>query len=127
MLAEVYGRYRRPTFVAETGAEDGARPAWFRYVCREVRAAIEHGIPIQGVCLYPILNHPGWDDDRHCHNGLWDYADADGHREVYAPLANELKRQQRIFDQTLAKRSTTNGLLKEGPAFEEEAKLRISG
>ena len=38
------------------------------------------GAPVEGVCLYPVVNHPGWDDDRHCHNGLWDYPDARGER-----------------------------------------------
>ena len=29
---------------------------------RQVLTAIEAGVPVEGVCLYPILNHPGWDD-----------------------------------------------------------------
>jgi hypothetical protein len=70
-----------------------ARPAWLRYMCREVFTAVEAGVPVEGLCLYPILNHPGWDDDRHCLNGMFDYADADGRREVYQPLAEEVARQ----------------------------------
>jgi beta-glucosidase/6-phospho-beta-glucosidase/beta-galactosidase len=93
MLREVYDRYRRPIFVAETGIEDETRPAWLRYMCGEVYAAAEAGVPVEGLCLYPICNHPGWDDDRHCHNGLFDYPDAHGRREVYQPLADELARQ----------------------------------
>jgi beta-glucosidase/6-phospho-beta-glucosidase/beta-galactosidase len=93
MLQEVYERYRRPLFVAETGIEDGTRPAWFRYMCKEVLTAMAAGVPVEGVCLYPILNHPGWDDDRHCHNGLFDYADAAGHREAFGPLADEITRR----------------------------------
>jgi len=57
---------------------------------------------VQGVCLYPIVNHPGWDDDRHCYNGLFDYADDWGNREVFEPLANELARQQRFAELILA-------------------------
>ena len=93
MLGEVYERYRRPIFVAETGIEDATRPAWFRYMCKEVLAAMAEGVPVEGICLYPILNHPGWDDDRHCHNGLFDYADASGHRDVFGPLADEIARR----------------------------------
>jgi beta-glucosidase/6-phospho-beta-glucosidase/beta-galactosidase len=93
MLQEVYDRYRRPLFVAETGIEDETRPAWLRYMCREVFTAMAAGVPVGGVCLYPIVNHPGWDDDRHCYNGLFDYADADGNREPYEPLAEEVARQ----------------------------------
>jgi hypothetical protein len=78
--------------VAETGIEDETRPAWLRYMTREVFAAMAQGVPVEGVCLYPIVNHPGWDDDRHCHNGMFDYADDTGEREVYAPLAEEMSR-----------------------------------
>jgi beta-glucosidase/6-phospho-beta-glucosidase/beta-galactosidase len=96
ILGEVYARYRRPIFVAETGTEDAKRPGWFAYISEEVCAAIQRDIPVHGICLYPILNHPGWNDDRHCRNGLWDYASADGEREAYAPLAEEIRRQEQI-------------------------------
>ena len=96
MLQENHARYGKPIFVAETGIEDETRPAWLRYICNEVYAAIAAGVPVKGVCLYPILNHPGWDDDRHCYNGLFDYADAEGDREAFAPFARELSRQQQI-------------------------------
>jgi len=93
MLQEVYERYRRPIFVAETGIEDETRPAWLRYMCREVFTAYANGADVEGLCIYPIVNHPGWDDDRHCYNGMFDYADDRGRREVYEPLAEELARQ----------------------------------
>jgi hypothetical protein len=97
ILQEVYARYGRPMFVAETGTEDDKRASWFAYICEEVRGAIAEGVPMHGVCLYPILNHPGWLDDRHCCNGLWDYASADGSREIYLPLAAELEKQQELI------------------------------
>jgi hypothetical protein len=90
IVAEVYHRYDRPLFISETGAEGDDRSGWLAYVAEEVRAAIQAGVPVQGICLYPILNHPGWDDDRHCHNGLWDYAQPNGTREIYQPLADEI-------------------------------------
>ncbi len=90
ILNEVYRRYRRPVFVSETGAEDAARLDWFNYISSEVFAAIEQGVPMEGICLYPILNHPGWDNDRHCYNGLLDYAGDLGDRQVYKPLAQAL-------------------------------------
>jgi polysaccharide biosynthesis protein PelF len=115
MLEEVYARYGRTMFVAETGIEgqahvtgrplydapippdEDARPEWLRYVGVEVRAAMAAGVPIEGICLYPAMNHPGWDDDRHCQNGLLDYpADGAGTRPVCTPLAEELARQQEL-------------------------------
>ncbi|HET7453151.1 MAG TPA: hypothetical protein VFL12_10445, partial [Thermoanaerobaculia bacterium] len=97
MLREVQERYERPMFIAQTGIEDDARPAWLHDVSREVRGAARLGVAVEGLCLYPIVNHPGWEDDRHCHDGLWDYADARGHREWYEPLADEIRRQETFF------------------------------
>jgi len=97
LLAENFARYGKPLFIAETGIEDETRPAWLRYMCNEVFAAIDSGVPVEGVCLYPVLNHPGWDDDRHCYNGLLDYGDPEGRRAIYEPLARELERQRGII------------------------------
>jgi hypothetical protein len=97
MLAEVHARYRRPVFVAETSIEGPPRAEWLRYVCEEVRAAILMGVPVEGICLYPVLSHPGWDDDRYCPNGLFELEARQGQRVVHAPLAAELHRQQALF------------------------------
>jgi len=102
MLEEVDKRYHRPVFIAETGAENRVRAGWLKYVCQETSVAIENGVPIHGICLYPILNHPGWLDNRHCHNGLWDYPDTNGERKIYGPLANELKRWRDYFENSRA-------------------------
>lgn len=98
LLAEVFARYQRPLLISETGAEAGQRRRWFRYVTDEVWAASQQGVPIDGICLYPILNHPGWDNDRHCPNGLWDYANDQGEREIFEPLARELQEQRTRFE-----------------------------
>jgi len=97
ILGEFYQRYQRPLIIAETGIEDEMRPEWFRFVCEEVRIAASKGVPIEGMCLYPIVNHPGWVDERHCHNGLWDYLDEKNEREAYPPLLREIEAQQKIF------------------------------
>ena len=97
LLHEVWDRYRRPTFIAETGHEGEARAEWLRYIAGEARAALHEGVPLEGICLYPIVDHPGWDDERYCPNGLWAYADDAGVRPIYPPLAEELARQQSWF------------------------------
>lgn len=104
ILREVYERYRRPIFISETGTENVERPAWLRYICEETRAAMRAGVPVEGICWYPILNHPGWDDDRYCPNGLWDYPCQRGTRIIYQPLAEELARQQDLFADFFAER-----------------------
>jgi beta-glucosidase/6-phospho-beta-glucosidase/beta-galactosidase len=99
ILSEIYERYARPMFIAETGTEGDFRPTWLAYVAGEVRAAASAGVPVEGICLYPVVNFPGWDNDRYCCNGLWDYADENGHREIYEPLAQELGRQREYSEQ----------------------------
>ncbi|THF71736.1 beta-glucosidase [Deinococcus sp. Arct2-2] len=93
LLGEVHTRYGRPLWLSETGTEGEARPEWLRGVTDEVRRAREQGVPVEGVCLYPILNHAGWDDDRPCPNGLWDGCGPRGERHIYAPLLHELRAQ----------------------------------
>jgi hypothetical protein len=93
MLRELHERYQRPMIVSETGAEGERRVPWLRYVADECHRALAQGVALHGVTLYPIINHPGWVDDRHCPNGLWDYADASGSREIFEPLAAELRAQ----------------------------------
>jgi hypothetical protein len=97
MLRELYKRYRRPVIIAETGIEADARADWLRYISREALGARALGAQLEAVCLYPIVDHPGWEDDRHCPNGLWGYADRSGNRPIDARFAEELARQQRAF------------------------------
>jgi hypothetical protein len=97
MLLEVHERYRRPLLIAETGAEGSARPYWLHHVCAEVFHALSAGAPIQGICIYPILDYHGWDNDRVCQVGLLSTADEEGRRTVYAPLLEELQREQAHF------------------------------
>ena len=93
LLIETYARYGRPIFVAETGTEGDRRASWLAYVCAEVEAAMRAGVPVEGICLYPVLDHPGWDNDRYCPNGLLHME-----RTAHAPLAEELARQRRRFE-----------------------------
>ncbi len=98
LLAEAHARYGRPVFVAETSIEGDRRAAWLRHVAEEARAAVRAGVPVEGVCLYPVLSHPGWDDDRYCPNGLFEMEVRDGRRVEHAPLVAELRRQRRLFE-----------------------------
>ena len=97
LLKDVHDRYQRPLLIAETGTEGGFRGPWLHYVADEVAAARGAGVPVGGICLYPVLSHRGWDDNRHCPNGLFDGYTPDADRAVYPALAHELARQQARF------------------------------
>ncbi len=90
ILADAYARYGRPIFIAETGIEGSARPGWLRMILREVQIARSLGVPVEGVCLYPILDHPGWDDDRYCPNGLLACSEDIASRVAFPPLAEAI-------------------------------------
>lgn len=102
MLIETSERYGRPVIVSELGAENTARPAWLYYVCQEVAAARKAGARVEAMCLYPVLDYPGWENDRCCDVGLFGVADEAGRRSVYEPLAEELERQRLRFEGELA-------------------------
>lgn len=106
ILAEAHRRYGRPILVAETGAEGAARVPWLRYVGAEAEAALAAGIPVEGLCLYPILDYPGWADGRPCETGLLGPLDRRGERPLCGPLADEVGRQRRIFERILRPAAT---------------------
>lgn len=91
LLSEVHARYGRPLLVAETGTEGAQRTTWFASIMHEVALARRAGIPVEGVCLYPIVNHIGWDDDRDCPSGLLGNRVDNGRRDPYQPLADLIR------------------------------------
>jgi len=75
LLHEVWQRYRRPLVIAETGHIGVGRAAWLNEVAGEALRARAMGVPLQGVCLYPLLDRPDWNDTRRWHrSGLWHVA-----------------------------------------------------
>jgi beta-glucosidase/6-phospho-beta-glucosidase/beta-galactosidase len=73
LLSEVYDRYGRPMFLSETSHFGAGRGRWIREVADEVRHARDMDVPVEGICIYPIIDRPDWDDPDHWHNsGLWD-------------------------------------------------------
>ena len=97
LLGDFAARYAKPLYLAETGTEGVFRPYWLRYIADEVAIARGHGVPIEGICLYPVISHLGWDDDRHCANGLFAGFGPDCERHVDEPLARELAVQVARF------------------------------
>lgn len=65
LLANVWRRYGRPMFMAETSNFGDGRVPWLREMAVEIRAAMDMGVPMQGVCLYPIIDRPSWHDPHH--------------------------------------------------------------
>jgi beta-glucosidase/6-phospho-beta-glucosidase/beta-galactosidase len=76
LLDDVWQRYRRPLIVSETSHVGEARTAWLDEVAREVRQARAHGVPVQGLCLYPLIDRFDWNHTAQWHHsGLWDVSE----------------------------------------------------
>jgi beta-glucosidase/6-phospho-beta-glucosidase/beta-galactosidase len=103
LLAEVYERYRRPLFIAETSHFGVGRGPWIKEIFAEVKQALLNGVPLEGVTIYPILDRPDWDNIDHWHNsGLWDLL-PDEHgilkrvlNEAYAAVLREIQQANHI-------------------------------
>lgn len=92
MLAELNQRYRRPVLLSETGAEGDERVPWLDYVATQLALAGARGVSVEGMCWYPFLDYPGWDDGRYCPAGVFGYADGEGSRASFHPLHQAMQR-----------------------------------
>jgi hypothetical protein len=73
ILQEIQHRYGRPLLIGETSHFGAGRGEWIIDIAREVLAAAREGVRIVGICLYPIIDRPDWENEKHWHNsGLWD-------------------------------------------------------
>ena len=76
LLAFSYKRYGRPMIIGETsGLEDG-REDWLNDVVEEALAAVNKGIDLHGVCLFPGVDMPDWHNGKWVKNGLADIDDS---------------------------------------------------
>jgi hypothetical protein len=99
LLKMAWDRYHRPMIIAETSGLGQGRPAWLNDVTNESMAAVNQGIDLHGICLFPAVDMPDWHTGAWLHNGICDLAAADGdlRRVPYDPYVQELRRWQEEF------------------------------
>ncbi len=97
MLGDAWERYHRPMIIGETSGMGDGRAAWLKDVMEESLAAVNRGIDLHGVCLYPAVDMPDWHTGAWLHNGLLDVVDEGGQlrRVPNAAYVAELRRWQR--------------------------------
>ena len=95
LLAMAYNRYKRPIVITETSHSQEHRPNWIEYIGNEICKTIQSGIPLFGVCLYPIIDRPDRDFPDKWHGaGLWDLQIINGQgkeRKLYEPYGTGTK------------------------------------
>jgi beta-glucosidase/6-phospho-beta-glucosidase/beta-galactosidase len=99
LITKVWKRYDRPLLLTETAHVDDMRSVWVEHVAEQSEQLIGEGIPLGGVCLYPILGMPEWHDrSRWTQMGLWDVTQ-DGdilRRTVCQPMLEALVDARRL-------------------------------
>ena len=73
LIRGVWRRYRHDILITETAHVGEKRGAWLGEVARQSEALLREGVPLRGVCLYPILGMPEWHEPEvWTAMGLWD-------------------------------------------------------
>ncbi|MDF1502479.1 hypothetical protein [Roseisolibacter sp. H3M3-2] len=100
MLVDAWERYRRPMAIGETSGLGDGRAAWLKDVMEESMAAVNRGVDLHGVCLYPAVDMPDWHTGAWLRNGLLDVVDQAGtlRRVPNAAYVAELRRWQRLLN-----------------------------
>lgn len=97
ILRWAYHRYNHDIVLTETAHEGDDRARWIDDIATEVEAALDEGVPIRGVCLYPVLGTPEWDmPEEWARMGLWDVLFEGGslRRIPYRPGLEALRNAQ---------------------------------
>ena len=73
LLQMAYQRYFKPIVLTETGHFGNGRDLWITEITRQCILAKHAGVDLQGICIYPIIDRPDWDDlSLYSKSGIWD-------------------------------------------------------
>lgn len=97
LLKRIWDRYQRPMVIGETSGLGTGRPDWLRDVMQESMAAVNRGMDLHGICLFPAVDMTDWHTGQWLHNGICDLVDCDGRlsRVPHQPYVDELRRWQK--------------------------------
>jgi beta-glucosidase/6-phospho-beta-glucosidase/beta-galactosidase len=97
LLRTVWDRYKRPMIIGETSGMNEGREDWLRDVMDESLAAVNEGIDLHGICLFPAVDMPDWHTGEWLHNGICDVVkEGDVLKRVeFDPYVAELRRWQK--------------------------------
>lgn len=98
LIEEAAKPFGRPCIVAETSGLEGGRPDWLNDVVAESLAAVNRGVDLHGICLFPAVDMPDWGTGEWVHNGIADLERLPNGalmRRPYLPYVEALHRWQR--------------------------------
>jgi beta-glucosidase/6-phospho-beta-glucosidase/beta-galactosidase len=102
LVRRVWERYGGELLITETTHVQEFRPSWLKYIADEAEALLVEGVPLRGICLYPILGMPEWHaQEEWVHMGLWDLVQEETRlaRQLCRPMLRELQRATRRLEE----------------------------
>ena len=100
LIWESWDKYKRPCIVAETSGIGGGRPDWLNDMICESLAAVNRGVELHGVCLFPAVDMTDWHKGDWLHMGIADVEELPTGalmRRPFLPYTEALRRwQQRL-------------------------------
>jgi len=115
LVNEVYNRYEKPIIITETSHPKEDRPLWITDITKQLVNILNNDIPLLGVCIYPIIDRPDWDNLVTWHkSGLWDIENENGilKRVLHQPFAEAfLRSQQKIKDNSFNQQTIKQSLM----------------
>lgn len=99
MLLYAWQRYHRPLIIGETSGHQEHRAEWLRMTMEESLKAINGGIELHGICLYPCVDIPDWQTGKWAKIGIFDIENPEAcDRCPCDPYIEELRRWQKRLD-----------------------------
>lgn len=72
-LKTAANRYGKPVVISETGHFKEDRGLWMQQFTSDCIAAMQMGVDLRGICIYPVLDRPDWDSMDYIDCGIWGY------------------------------------------------------
>jgi hypothetical protein len=109
LLQRLHTRYDRPLIITETSSQGELRPQWVRDIGHECLRAVEMGVDLHGVCLYPVIDMYEWHQwETPTRMGLWDLCRCEHsgrlERVVHEATLFEVNRLQARFTEMASRR-----------------------
>ncbi|MBD1926440.1 family 1 glycosylhydrolase [Trichocoleus sp. FACHB-90] len=103
LMQRVWERYHRPMIIGETSGLEEGRDEWLKDVVEESLAAVNSGMDLHGICLFPGVDMPDWHTGEWLHNGICDLVEEgdDLRRVPYEPYIAELRRWQKELNRVM--------------------------
>ncbi|RZJ30533.1 MAG: hypothetical protein EOO48_04720 [Flavobacterium sp.] len=98
LLEGAYKRYQKPIFLSETGHFGCGRAEWIEETTAQCIKVIASGVPLMGLCIYPVTDRPDWDNlEKFSDCGIWD-VDASYNRIAVPEVINTIIAQQTLIN-----------------------------